>query len=92
MIIISYIFMFIIGAVFGSFFGVVATRLPENKSIIRPNSYCPKCKHKLEPIDLIPIISYLMVKGRCRYCHKRISIFYPLIEIRRDKENLQILV
>ena len=76
----NYIIMFIFGTVFGSFYGVVATRLPKNKSIIKPGSYCPKCKHSLKWFDLIPLLSFISTKGRCRYCKKPISIFYPFIE------------
>ncbi len=78
---IIYVFIFTFGAVFGSFYGVVATRLPKNKSIIKPGSYCPKCKHSLKWYDLIPIISFISTKGHCRYCKKSIALFYPFIEI-----------
>ncbi len=81
MVIINYIFIFIFGTLFGSFYGVVGTRLPEEKSIIKPGSYCPICKHSLAWYDLIPILSYVLTLGKCRYCHKKISIFYPFIEL-----------
>ena len=81
MTVITYLFIFIIGTVLGSFYGVVGTRLCEEKSIINPRSHCPKCKHSLAWYDLIPIFSYAFNLGRCRYCHKKISFFYPFIEI-----------
>ena len=76
-----YIFIFIFGTIFGSFYGVVGTRLCEDKSIIKPGSCCPNCNHGLKWYDLIPVISYVMTLGKCRYCHKPISFFYPFIEI-----------
>lgn len=73
---------FIVGACFGSFYHVVGYRLPKNESILFPkHSYCPECGHELTIIDLFPICSFLFGKGRCRYCKKPISIFYPIIEI-----------
>ena len=78
---IIYIYIFLLGAIFGSFYRVVATRLPENKSIISPGSYCPKCKHDLKWYDLIPIISYISTLGKCRYCHKKIAVSYLITEI-----------
>lgn len=75
------IFLFILGSIFGSFFFVIGTRLPKNESIITPGSHCDSCKHELKWYDLIPIISYLINKGKCRYCKTKLSILYPLAEI-----------
>lgn len=75
------LFLFILGTVFGSFFLVVGTRLPENKSILKPGSHCDNCKHELYWYDLIPIFSYAFNKGRCRYCKEKLSILYPVIEL-----------
>lgn len=76
------IIFFIIGTVLGSFYHVVGYRLPKGESLIEPvNSYCPNCGKKLSWYELIPIFSYLFQFGRCRGCHKHISIFYPFIEI-----------
>ncbi len=76
------ILFFILGTVMGSFYNVVGFRLPQNKSIINPKkSYCPTCKHPLKVMDLIPILSFLFLKGKCRYCKSKISIFYPLVEL-----------
>jgi leader peptidase (prepilin peptidase)/N-methyltransferase len=65
----------------GSFLNVVGYRLIHEKSFIYPRSHCTHCKHTLAWYDLIPVISYLMLKGKCRYCHKSISFLYPLIEL-----------
>lgn len=65
----------------GSFFNVVAHRLSNNESIIKPGSHCEKCNHLLKWYELIPIISFLIQGGRCRQCHTKLSWWYPLIEI-----------
>lgn len=75
------IWFFILGSVFGSFFGVVGSRLPKKESIISPESHCTYCKHVLKWYELIPIFSYIIQKGKCRNCKKKLSIFYPLIEL-----------
>jgi leader peptidase (prepilin peptidase)/N-methyltransferase len=62
------VLFFLLGAAVGSFINVVADRLPEGKSIISPPSHCPGCQHGLSVKDVIPIFSYLWLKGRCRYC------------------------
>lgn len=73
---------FILGSVLGSFYQVVGERLPKGESIISPKySYCPNCKKRLKWYELIPIFSYMMQLGKCRNCHKKISIMYPFIEI-----------
>ena len=72
---------FMIGAIFGSFYYVVAYRIPKGESIIYPSSHCPNCNHKLGPLELIPIFSYLFQLGKCKNCKQKISIFYPLFEI-----------
>lgn len=74
------ILMFIIGTILGSFYNVVGYRLPKKESIIYPPSHCPNCNHKLKFYELIPIISYIVQKGKCRNCKKRISKFYPIFE------------
>lgn len=75
------IVFFILGTVLGSFFHVVGTRLPEEKSIINPPSHCPKCKHRLKWYELIPVISYIIQKGKCKECKAKIPINYMLMEI-----------
>ncbi len=78
--IIIFIWMFIIGAIFGSFYNVVGLRIPINESIITPASHCPRCQHKLTGIELIPILSYFIQKGKCKNCREKISIIYPIFE------------
>ena len=73
------IFMF--GLIFGSFYNVLIYRLPNDQSIINPPSTCGHCQHQLKALDLIPVLSYVMLKGRCRYCNHKVSIQYPLIEL-----------
>lgn len=75
------IYIFIIGTIMGSFFNVVAHRLSNNESIIKPGSHCESCQHLLKWYELIPIISFLIQGGRCRQCHTKLSRWYPLIEI-----------
>lgn len=75
------IFLFLFGLVFGSFYTVVALRLPQGKSLIRPPSHCPRCRRRLSCIDLIPLFSYIVRRGRCRFCRLLISPIYPLTEL-----------
>ncbi len=70
----------ILGAVFGSFLNVVAYRLPRHESLITPASHCPKCGTPVKPYDNIPILSWLLLRGRCRSCSQPISARYPLVE------------
>jgi leader peptidase (prepilin peptidase)/N-methyltransferase len=70
----------IFGALVGSFLNVCIIRLPKEESIVFPGSHCPHCHHPIMFYDNIPLISYLVLGGRCRYCRKTISIQYPLIE------------
>ncbi len=72
--------VFAIGASIGSFLNVVIYRVPRGESIVFPPSRCPHCGHKLAWYDMIPIVSYLILKGKCRYCGKSISPLYPVIE------------
>ena len=72
---------FIFGIVMGSFYHVVATRLSNDESIIYPGSHCPKCQNFLKWYENIPVISYILQKGKCNYCHSRIPISYPIVEI-----------
>jgi len=69
-----------IGAIFGSFLNVVAYRLPRHESLLTPASHCPKCGTPVKPYDNIPILSWLLLHGRCRSCSEPISPRYPLIE------------
>ena len=75
------ILVFIYGLLLGSFFNVVGYRIPNNISIVRPGSFCPKCKHELKWYELIPVFSFLIQGGKCRKCKCKISLFYPFIEL-----------
>jgi len=68
------------GLVVGSFLNVLALRSLSGESLITPFSNCPKCKHRLGILDLIPVVSYLTLSGRCRYCKEKISWHYPVVE------------
>jgi leader peptidase (prepilin peptidase) / N-methyltransferase len=75
------ILILIYGTVFGSFYNVVGLRVPLNQSIVKPRSHCPNCNHTLTSIDLIPVLSYLFLRGKCRRCKAPISPLYPIIEL-----------
>ena len=75
------VYMFIIGAVLGSFYMVVGDRLSNNESIVVPRSHCSNCNHILSWYELIPIVSYIIQRGKCKNCHTKLSISYMLIEI-----------
>jgi leader peptidase (prepilin peptidase) / N-methyltransferase len=70
----------VIGAIFGSFFNVVAYRLPRGESLSRPRSRCPGCQTPIKPYDNVPIVSWLALRGKCRACGSRISARYPVVE------------
>ncbi|MGB2762768.1 MAG: prepilin peptidase [Minisyncoccales bacterium] len=76
-----YFFVFIFGLVIGSFLNCVIYRLEKKESALSGRSYCPHCKHQLKWYDLIPLLSFIILKGKCRYCQKPISIQYPLVEL-----------
>lgn len=73
--------IFLSGLFLGSFFGVLVDRLPRNESVIKGRSYCGHCKKELSPLDLIPVISFLFLRGKCRYCKTKLSFYYPAIEL-----------
>jgi len=75
------VLVFIYGLIFGSFFNVVIYRLPMEKSLIRPRSSCGTCGHVLRPVELIPLISYIVQRGRCKHCHEKFSMRYPMVEL-----------
>lgn len=72
---------FVIGACFGSFLGVCIYRIPRKKSIISPPSYCSHCNRTIKWYDNIPIVSYCLLQGRCRFCHKKVPLSYLGVEI-----------
>ena len=74
------IIVFLFGICIGSFLNVCIYRIPENKSIVTPGSFCPNCQTPIPFFCNIPIISYILLWGRCKFCKKSISIRYPLIE------------
>lgn len=71
---------FMYGAVIGSFLNVCILRLPEGKSVVTPRSRCPRCGSGIKPYDNIPILSWLILRGRCRNCSEPISPMYPTVE------------
>ena len=75
------LYIFIIGITFGSFFNVCIFRIPNNQSISNPPSHCYNCNTRLKSLDLVPILSWTFLKGKCRHCGQNISIRYPLIEL-----------
>lgn len=76
-----YIIFFLFGLIIGSFLNVIIYRLPRGKSIIFPSSYCPDCEHKLTVVELIPVLSFLVQRGKCRECGNSISYRYPAVEL-----------
>ena len=78
---IIYFLIFIIGTLFGSFFTLAVYRIPIKQSIMYGRSYCPKCNHRLEFLDLIPVLSYIFLGAKCRYCKEKIRARYIALEI-----------
>ena len=74
------IMIFLMGTVFGSFFTLAVYRIPLKKDITHERSFCPNCNHRLEFLDLIPILSYIALGGKCRYCGQKIRIRYLMLE------------
>lgn len=72
---------FPLGLMLGSFLNVVIARLPRGQSIVSPPSRCPRCKKRIKPWDNIPVLSFLLLRGRCRSCRKPISWRYPVVEL-----------
>ncbi|MBM7691929.1 leader peptidase (prepilin peptidase)/N-methyltransferase [Peribacillus deserti] len=75
------VYFFTIGSVLGSFYNVAGLRIPLKKSIVKPRSQCPFCTKTLGPHELIPVVSYLLQRGKCRRCGSTIHYKYPLIEL-----------
>ncbi len=74
------ILIFVIGTLFGSFYTLAVYRIPKRQDITHTHSYCPKCNHKLGFLDLIPILSYIFLGGKCRYCKQKIRPRYFILE------------
>lgn len=79
--IIIYLLMFSIGVTLGSFYTLAVYRIPLKQDITHTRSYCPKCNHKLVIWDLIPVLSYILLGGKCRYCKEKIGPRYIIIEV-----------
>ena len=75
------LYVFIMGIVLGSFFNVCIYRIPNKQSIVNPPSYCYNCNNRLKPLDLVPILSWTLLRGKCRYCGQKISPRYALVEL-----------
>ena len=75
------IYVFAVGAAIGSFVNVCIGRWPEGLSVVKPRSRCPKCGHQIKASENIPILSWLMLRGKCSNCHERISMQYPIVEL-----------
>ena len=76
-----YVFVFLFGLIIGSFINVCIYRIPSGKSIVSPPSACTSCGKRLTALDLVPVLSYVFLRGRCRHCGASISPRYPLIEL-----------
>lgn len=76
-----YSFIFLFGLAIGSLINVLIYRLPKGEDVVVKPSHCPNCGNRIKPYDLIPVISYIILRGKCRYCGERISIQYPLVEL-----------
>lgn len=75
------IIFFIVGLFMGSFYNVVGYRLPNKMSLIKPNSHCTNCKKELKWYHLIPVFSYIFLRGKCQYCKAKIGIIHPMVEL-----------
>lgn len=74
-------FSFLLGTCVGSFLNVLVDRIPRNEDFFLTPSHCESCKKKLSWLDLIPLVSFFILSGKCRYCHARLSYYYPIIEL-----------
>ncbi len=77
---IARIIVFIFGSLVGSFLNVCIHRMPKGESVVWPRSHCPRCQKRIPGYDNIPFISFILLKGKCRFCHEKISLRYPLVE------------
>ena len=81
MVFIYFVLYGLLGAVTGSFLNVCILRIPENQNFVTGRSHCPACGHVLAFYDMVPVLSWLLLKGRCRYCSAPVSIQYPAVEL-----------
>ncbi|MBI3300232.1 MAG: prepilin peptidase [Elusimicrobia bacterium] len=77
----AWAFWVLTGLCLGSFSNVVIHRLPRGRSLVRPGSHCPRCRRPVAFYDNVPVLSWLLLRGRCRHCEKPISWRYPLVEL-----------
>jgi leader peptidase (prepilin peptidase)/N-methyltransferase len=75
------VYSFVLGAVFGSFLNVCISRWPEGLSVVSPRSRCPKCERQITALENIPLVSWIVLRGKCRGCGSPISFQYPLVEL-----------
>jgi len=75
------VLVFLFGTLMGSFYNVCIYRIPNSMSVVKPPSHCENCSHPLAPLDLIPILSWVLLGRKCRYCKAPLSVRYPLIEL-----------
>ena len=75
------VFSGIFGLIIGSFLNVVIWRVPRGESLVRPPSHCPRCERPIRPRDNVPVVSWLLLRGRCRHCGEPISARYPSVEL-----------
>ena len=78
---IIYLTVFLFGLIVGSFLNCVIYRMEKGESFLSGRSYCPNCRHQLSWYDLIPVLSFLVLRRKCRYCRQKISLQYPLVEL-----------
>jgi leader peptidase (prepilin peptidase) / N-methyltransferase len=77
----TFVLIFLLGIFVGSFLNVLADRLPRDESVVKGRSHCEKCEKTLKWHDLIPLFSFLQLRGKCRYCHSPLSFCYPIVEL-----------